>query len=100
MWFVIYMSHEERALPKIRGPQRGKISRRGSKPARTASFSKPNLGRAEFFALPFVGGMMRHAHSRPFAHSPFRRLAVLPLPVAPLAIICDFKRMPDSSGPE
>jgi hypothetical protein len=56
--------------------------------------SKPSRGRAEFFALPSPG-------HRPFAVSP----AVSPCrpyarKTAPPAIICHFRRMPDSSGPE
>jgi hypothetical protein len=75
MWFVIYISHKERALPKTQGPQQGKTSRRGSKPARTASSSKPSPPRAEFFALPVVGGGMP---TRRLADTPIRCFASSP----------------------
>jgi hypothetical protein len=45
--------------------------RRGSKPARIGVAKEPNLGRGEFFALPF----RVPAPFRPFAASPFRRFA-------------------------
>jgi hypothetical protein len=51
--------------------------RRGSKPARIGLAKEPNLGRAEFFALPFPGSctvspvrplpIRQHVRPRPFA---------------------------------
>jgi hypothetical protein len=104
MRFVNYVSYKDKAFTRVPRPRRGKTTRRGSKPARTATFTKQCPRRAEFFALPIVDPLaptpchhVAVSPCRPFAGAPTRPFAVLQ-PMRLRSIIVQYARKLGSGG--